>query len=911
MVSGSRIQCVALGIFLLGSNLEAQCQAFEDVAQELGIIGSYTGNYFAGGISFVDFDGDGLDDLTFATNTGHPLRFFRNTNPGFTEVFLNVNNTKLVMQVLWVDYDNDGDKDLFTTSLLEGSDLYRNNGNLNFQNVNFISGLQVLFNPMISYGASFGDIDNDGWLDLYIVNRNNQGNQPNLLFRNNGDGTFLDITMDLGMGQEFKYEFCSTFFDFNNDNLLDIYIANDKCRSGGNSLFKNLGGLSFEDISEISDTDICMSAMCVTVGDYNNDGFSDLYITNSPPGSFMGDVGFLAEYGNKLLLNGGDETFTEVSNALGVDFNIWTWASDFFDFDNDGDLDLYVIGADVLIGHGPNRLFRNEEGISFTSLDPLESMIGDNANSYSFATGDLDNDGYMDVVLNNKYPYEYNVWRNLGEGSNWVKFGVQGLSSNKDGIGSRIEIYSVEGFQMRTLQCGEGYLNQNSNKLHFGVQEISVVDSVIVKWSSGIVNTIYGLQTNRTYCIVEDTVSSVIDCLPLVDFEFVGNGTELSFEVSDWDGLTEILWTMGDGSVFTLDELVHSYADTSTYQVCLTLSNACGSSSYCQDISVSMTECVLVAGFGLEQSADTLFFTDQSAGDPNSWEWNMGEGSFASGSEGYFVFELPGIYEVCLLVSNSCAQDSLCSLVLISPEDCAPTANFEYDQFGDSIAAFSSSLEVDSILWIIDNEIQIPDLLQLEFTFQTFGTHQVCLIAFNQCSSDTLCMEIIILESDCAPISDFNFVQDGQEIQFMDSSLDADSMVWSFGDGEFSNAINPVHSYTSSGTFQVCQEVFNDCSSDSSCASVSLLLDGLSRSDIHSWKIYPNPASDHIFLGLKIKEQLKVALFTTQGSLVWSSGLISPQTLTHRLNIDVLSRGLYILQVIGDYSSTQSMLLIE
>ena len=229
---------------------------------------------------------------------------------------IHAQNQKLVMQVLWVDYDNDGDMDLFTTSLFEGNDLYRNNGNFVFENVNFISGLSALFNPMKSYGASFGDIDNDGWLDFYIVNRESNGSSPNLLFKSNGDGTFDEITSSTGTGESTKYQFCSTFFDINNDNLQDIFIANDKCISGGNTLFKNMGGLSFENISAEAGIDLCLSAMCVNVGDYNNDGFSDVYLTNSPPGSFGGQGGYTAEFGNKLLLNNGDETFSEVADIV-------------------------------------------------------------------------------------------------------------------------------------------------------------------------------------------------------------------------------------------------------------------------------------------------------------------------------------------------------------------------------------------------------------------------------------------------------------------------------------------------------------------------------------------------------------------------------------------------------------------
>ena len=574
-------------VLLLLICIEVSGQAFIDVAAELGVQGSYTGGPFSGGLSFADFNGDGRDDLSFATNTGEPMKFYIASPEGFTEVVLNISNQKRIRQILWVDYDNDGDKDLLTTSLFEGNDLYRNNGDLQFENVNFETGLIALFNPTFSYGASFGDIDNDGWLDLYIVNRSNQGNQ---FYRNNGDGTFSDITVSLGLVQQEKGEFCSTFFDINNDNLQDIYLANDKCTGGGNSLFKNLGELAFEDISESSNSDICMSAMCVTVGDYNNDGLSDIYVTNSPPGSFFADG---AQYGNKLLMNNGDETFTEVSNALGVDFSfIWTWGSDFLDFDNDGDLDLYVAGGDPVIGHAPNRLFRNDEGFTFTGLEPEESMLNDTVQSFACAAGDIDNDGYLDLVVSNYLPYQHNIWHNQANGGDWVKVNLEGTISNKDGIGTRVEIYTQEGFQMRTLQCGEGYLNQNSSTLHFGMNDENIIDSLIFKWPSGIINKLYDLASHRTYELVEHIPGELSNCLPSVDFAYSESGGIVQVEVNDWDGNTDATWTFGDGESAAGPSAEHIYSDSRTYQICLTMTSECGSSTYCEFVDIELPDCL-------------------------------------------------------------------------------------------------------------------------------------------------------------------------------------------------------------------------------------------------------------------------------------------------------------------------------
>lgn len=879
-------------LFLLLICFESSGQAFIDLAAELGVQGSYTGGPFSGGMSFADFNGDGQDDLSFATNTGEPMKFYLGSHGSFTEVFLNISNNKRIRQILWVDYDNDGDKDLFTTSLFEGNDLYRNNGGLEFENVNFQSGLINLFNPTFSYGASFGDIDNDGWLDFYIVNRSNQGNQ---FFRNNGDGTFSDITVSLGLGQQEKGEFCSTFFDINNDNLQEIYLANDKCIGGGNSLFKNLGGLAFENISETSNTDICMSAMCVTVGDYNNDGLSDIYVTNSPPGSFFADG---AQYGNKLLRNEGDETFSEVSNALGVDFSfIWTWGSDFLDFDNDGDLDLYVAGGNPVVGYAPNSLFRNDEGFTFTSLEPEESMLNDTVQSFSCATGDFDNDGYLDLAVSNYQPYQHNIWHNQGDGSEWAKFRLEGTVSNKDGIGSRVEMYSELGFQMRTLQCGEGYLSQNSNTLHFGLSDQNAIDSVVVKWPSGIVNTVYLLESGRTYKILEHEPGSLANCLPTVDFTHSMNGGYLSLDVLDWDQNSNASWDFGDGEIAEGLSTSHSFLESGTYQVCLTMTSECGTSSYCEFIEIDIESCTHETSFEFTLSSDTLYVNDTSTGEPLDWQWDFGQGTFSDSSSAMVVYGESGFYDVCLTTTNVCSQDSFCIEVVINESECAPVSGILVEQFGASITGTGTAINADSVYWLLNNEVLTNSGLELQLDFEFPGVYELCFVAENTCSSDTSCVSVEVLETDCAPDALFDLSQDGNTINLNNLSSNADSLVWNLGDGaEIVDVESLEYVFVDPGTYEVCLTVFNQCSSDTSCETIEVLSTSISEPDVQeSISLFPNPAGEEMFLSWRVDPHAVVIISSQLGAILSQSNNLFVLEPIARINLIDFPNGVYTL----------------
>lgn len=470
-------------------------QSFAEVAAEKGVLTGCGSCGVGCGLSFADFNGDGWDDLTFGTQKGDNILFYQNNNGTFELIEAPIVNTDKNEQILWVDYDNDGDKDLFVTNFEAPNRLYNNDGQFNMTEVTALAGLPDNNNDP-TYGAVFGDYDKDGWLDIYIANWSYRDTYTNYLYKNNGDGTFSDVTVAAGVADGDNLTFCSAFFDYNNDGLQDLYNSQDRPWSI-NTLFKNTGEGHFEDVSAVANADLAIDAMSVTVGDYDNDGDQDVYITNTP-------------LGNKLLRNNGDETFTEVADAMGVGFYKVGWGANFFDCDNDLDLDLYVSAMHMGTDDASSLYVNDIENNRFIEAK-LPGMAGDTVNSFSNAVGDFNNDGLPDVAVNNADASggiinNFHLWQNRSFSvNNWIKIKLEGVISNREGVGSWIEVYVGGQKYVRYKHCGIAYLAQNSDTEHIGLGKYLSADSIIVKWLSGNTNKLYKVAANQTLTIVEET----------------------------------------------------------------------------------------------------------------------------------------------------------------------------------------------------------------------------------------------------------------------------------------------------------------------------------------------------------------------------------------------------------------------
>jgi len=476
--------------FLFFVNITSAQISFEDVADDIGTAYSYGSSTWGGGVSFADFDNDGWDDLTFATEEGTEIYFLKNNDGNFSSITLNgISNTFKTKQVIWIDYDNDGDQDFFVTGFEGVNKFYKNDGDMNFTDVS--SSIGFFETDLFTYGVSFADMDNDGDLDAFISNRDGEADdQRNYLYRND-EGTFIDITDSAGLSMSSHLSFCSIIFDYNKDGFQDIYISNDK-PDNLNILYKNNGDGTFDDVSEYSGAGIGINAMTTTIGDYNNDGWFDIYITNTPEG-------------NELLRNNGDGTFTNVAEATATTFNSVGWGAVFLDADLDGLLDLYVSSDfDGSVGSFLSSAFYHQQNNETFIIPENIGFQEDTRKSYTNAIGDIDNDGKPDIIVGNDIEPNF-LWSNktVNE-NNWLKVKLEGVISNRDGIGNTIEINIGGQSQYRYTLAGEGYLSQNSFYEFFGLANATEVDYVKVTWTAtGESEIINNIAANQAITIKE------------------------------------------------------------------------------------------------------------------------------------------------------------------------------------------------------------------------------------------------------------------------------------------------------------------------------------------------------------------------------------------------------------------------
>lgn len=513
------------GLLCCYNSLHSQIN-FENLSTHYGLNLSCGDTFLGNGVAFVDFDDDGWDDLTFTTEDGQSIRFFKNYNGIFSEYFFSMPDlTHETKSLNWVDYDNDGDKDLFITSFTDPNRLLRNDGSGILVDVTVAAGFPL--EALKTYGASWGDINNDGFLDVFLSSFDPAKVIPNLLFQNNGNGTFSNISWTAGISSEGHLSFCSAFLDYDNDGFQDIYISNDRT-ANTNILYRNNGDGTFEDVSEVSGADLAIDAMSVTVDDVNSDGWLDIYVTNTPT------------LGNYFLQNNGDGTFTNIAGSSTTEVFGPCWGAVFLNAENDMDLDLYVSStADYNSTFNPSTFFRNVGNESFvTSSSNFYGFNNDDNYSFSNAIGDVDNDGLYEIIVTNASDENVDFWKNnTNTINNYLKINLEGVISNRDGIGSVIEI-SVNGtIQYGYTLCGEGYLSQNSSTEVFGLGNNDVVDYVKVNWLSGIEDTIYNVSANQVLNIVEGSTLSIDSFEQQLQIDLFPNPVSEVLNISNLSGV--------------------------------------------------------------------------------------------------------------------------------------------------------------------------------------------------------------------------------------------------------------------------------------------------------------------------------------------------------------------------------------
>ncbi len=476
----ARIQCIARRIVFLASTALAGLtdaalaqSLFTEEAKKRGVNYFVTQGAFGGagqfgcGVALVDLDNDGFDDIVCLGAQNDRVGFFRNDGTGhFTDVSLStgVGILQTASGIAAGDYDGDGDLDLAITRWLRSTVLLRNDGNFVFTNVSSAAGIT---GSGAGAGCSWADFDGDGWIDLSVANRSGTlGNMTrNRLFRNNGNGTFTDVAIALGVDNGGWPAFTATWCDLDLDGDQDLYVGNDKGTTSPftNRLYRNNGdGTFFEDVG--CRLDVRMDAMGTTHGDLNHDGKPETYIAN-------------VSLGNLLFTSfDGGASFFNITAEAGVAANTASWGGIFFDPDSDGFLDLYVPSQSQA-----NQFLR--QGPTWPLFDVAEIYgLADTGVSYCLAVGDIDRDGDPDLLLQNHQSLIRLYVNNIAPQPNrrWVEFTAKGRGRNTFGIGTRIVVTTGARKHWTEVAAGTAYKSQSTYRQRVGLGNVQLIDSVEV-----------------------------------------------------------------------------------------------------------------------------------------------------------------------------------------------------------------------------------------------------------------------------------------------------------------------------------------------------------------------------------------------------------------------------------------------
>ena len=537
--------------------------AFKDITHAAGVSHRHHGPFLdnrlknmgpwftalgAGG-AVGDYDNDGDEDIYLTDSLrGTPNVLYRNNGDlTFTDIAASagvaaLNDEKnFSTMALFFDCDNDGWKDLFVVRF-GLSKLFRNRGNGTFEDISSKSQIPIDRNAVAVVAI---DYDRDSDLDLYVGSyfpdvdlttvRNTKllhdsweaarNGGTNYLLRNEGGCRFANKTQGSGL-DDTGWTLAVGTDDIDHDGWTDIYVAND---FGTDKVYRNLRNGKFADVSESAIGIDTKKSMNAEFGDYDNDGWSDIYVTNiTEP--------FLNEC-NMLWRNNGNFTFSDVALASNTCDTDWGWGAKFIDYDNDGKLDIYVATGfisggeedyiDILMpiildseidlsdtmswpalgnrsfsGYEPNRLFRNNGGHSFTDV-AAEHGVDSRRDSRGLIVADFDNDGAQDLyVLNSNQ--EAQMYRGQPPAENsWIQLQLQGVRSNRDGLGTRVTMYTPNGLFYRETNAGNGFESQSTSIIHVGAGKAQQIDRVVVEWLSGEKQEFKNVKTRKRYRLIE------------------------------------------------------------------------------------------------------------------------------------------------------------------------------------------------------------------------------------------------------------------------------------------------------------------------------------------------------------------------------------------------------------------------
>ena len=496
---------------------QKKIKAFKEVSLKLGI----AQDGLSGGVSIDDFNNDGLLDI-FITSYGmaDQSKLYTNTSNGFIDTTEEAGLTGIVsgLNCIHADYDNDGNIDIFVLRgawLGEGGNhpnsLLKNNGDGTFTDVTKSAGL-LSFHP--TQTASWADVNNDGYLDLFIGNESNEKqSHPCELYINQKDGSFIEESSNYNLSSIEGFIKGVVFGDINNDKWPDLYIS---VMGGNNLLFKNNFG-KFENISKTAGVQGPNFSFPTWFWDVNNDGFNDILVASYDTRNLQNVAGdFVKELQgekvlsdkSKLYINNGDETFSEQSNAFNIDKSFYAMGSNFGDLDNDGWLDFYIgTGSPEFTSVVPNRMFRNVDGISFEEVTSAGGF-GHIQKGHGVSFADLDNDGDQDIyaVLGGAYEgdnYPNVCFENPIFENNWVILNLEGVQSNRSAIGTKLKLDLDNGRTIfYTINTG-GSFGANSLQAEIGLGQSKMIQTLTIIWPSSDTQIFNSVAVNKKHKLSE------------------------------------------------------------------------------------------------------------------------------------------------------------------------------------------------------------------------------------------------------------------------------------------------------------------------------------------------------------------------------------------------------------------------
>lgn len=434
--------------------------------------------------AWIDYDNDGDEDI-FMTDKGESQACYLFQNDGLGN-FTKRSNSSLLAQLAktvsstWADIDNDGLLDVFVVNATgKKSMLYHNEGNGEFT---ALENSGIYEHPEYFHGAAWADFDKDGYVDLLVTNF--FSTRFHHLYKNNGDNTFTLVT-NTPITTVAERAMAPILSDYDQDGFVDIFIPNGNNRP--NHLFRNLGAFQFEPITEGEIVTDAKNTVAATWGDMNNDGYPDLFVANA------------SGKNNDLYRNNGDGTFTKLTESLVSQEGGHSHGAAWVDVENDADLDLLVTND-----QGPNFLYINDGAGNFTRKqdENLSAYLG---KAYGNTWADYNRDGFMDVLVTTHSGDLNRLFCNNGNSNNWLSLKLVGNNSNRCALGTRVKIKTNGVWQMREVLPVTGLGSQQSMRVHFGLGAATQIDSLVIFWASGYQQVLTeNLEVNRFQTILEE-----------------------------------------------------------------------------------------------------------------------------------------------------------------------------------------------------------------------------------------------------------------------------------------------------------------------------------------------------------------------------------------------------------------------